>query len=350
MISLKNAAATSSWFIDLKEYPQVENILPLNGFNLRNDSNIVAYVDLEGVKVGEVQRYSADTLNGREYELIKVYNPDGQDFAPGDLFIQATKGENMTSQPFNPQWDMMFDDLNRFSTGTDHRMSLSDTMTADRIKYWINTQNGVIVQRRLDIQAHATLLGNYKIIFSDDDILSGAVGIGVPPPPDTLLHKKSIINSVFDYETTNATIVGWILDYLFNPNDVSDNYAVVVGGANVGNTYDDDMDTYAAYSEFGVGYVTKVEFSFASTSIEVLHSYLSLDSTGGSGSNCIIQLYSDGGWVTVTTSNTTDADLKTFYNHDAGSWPNCTGLRMRLQDNGGSTASMKVYDITALRV
>ena len=339
MITLKNPSAVSEWIINLKEYPQVENALPLNGLNVRNDSNIVAYVSLDGFKVGEVQRYSADTFIGRGFSLIKVYNPDGQDFAPDDIFVQATKGEQVTSQPFNPQWDMMFDDLTRYSTGTDSRMSLKTGVDMGHIKYWLNAQGCVVVQRNLSIQAHATLLGEVSITLGGDNVITVPTGIGVPPPIDLLLHKSNLSDRDFDFSETNAVIIGYIIDYLMNPNDLSSLYVVEQGGATAPNAYDDDMFnqtvTYHCYNNCAK---SVWEVSFPPADINALSvRYLGLGGTQA------FQYY-DGDWHTIVSGS---GGVVTQYNGANLGYTGVTKLRMWLTSSGAGSSWVVLFDVSA---
>ena len=349
MITLKNPAVTDNWIIDLKTYSQVEGRLPLNGLNVRNDSNIVAWVDLDGLKVGEVQRYSADSFQGRNFDRIRIYNPNGQEFAADDLFIQATKGEVMSSQPFNPQWDMMFNDMDRFATGTNNRVSLTDDISMDLIKYWVNLQNSLIVQRRLDVQAHATLLGVYKIIFGDSDILSGAVGIGTPPPADTLLYRKTIVNEAFDYSETNASIVGYTVDLKIRDDDISSLYTLDVDlYGNGENAYDDDLSSkYGLFSNLGTSTETTFfEVSFPSKDINHLYYAIDIASVNAAYGWVKFYIYKSGGWVELSLLNS--IGLKTLY--DTTAHAGVTGIKMTWYGSAGGgdgTITGYVRDLSA---
>lgn len=344
MITLKNPSAASEWIIDLKEYSQVENALPMSGLNVRNDSNIVAYVDLDGLKVGEVQRYSADPFQGRNFSLIRIYNPDGQDFAANDLFIQATKGEVMGSQPFNPQWDIMYFDLDRYATGTNTRISLSDSMTLEMIKYRIRSYNALITQRRLDVQAHATLLGEYSITFGANDILSGAVGIGVPPPPDTTLYKKVIANHQFDYSTTNCEIVGWVIDYF----KAAQPTYTLISGSNGSNAYDGDQTTFTdEYNVQGTTWATRWEVSFPSQPVINCAMKVAGLATGGNYALGKLQLKVNEVWTDVLSYSATHPDWIDYEDFTVIDYSAVTGARLQLKHS--STADYrsyaKIYDI-----
>lgn len=340
MYTLKNPTKTDSWFVDLNDHCQVENDLPQNYFIVRNDSNIIIYVELYGIKVGEVQRYSSDTFIGRDFEDFKLYNPDGNQFEVNDLFVQMSKGQVMTSQPFNPQWDMMEDDLDKYSNGCDSRISLSATLTLDMLKYWLNAQNDLIVQRRLSVAGTAAM-GTYETDF-EGDVVSGNCGINATVL-DIQKLRKTLSNSALNFTNTDCTINGLVFDYK-KGNDISDDYTVVVGGADAPKVYDNDPTTEATYTHYGSVYENVWEVSFSSVDVTKFHTMLKLYGSTGSTAYAKVDYKIDGVWETVVTDSNDSVDM--IYTHSEIIKNTVTGIRIWLKNEGAfQTAAIKIYDI-----
>lgn len=347
MYTLKNPTKTDSWFVDLHDHSQVENDLPQNSFIVRNDSNIIIYVELYGIKVGEVQRYSSDTFSGRDFKDFKLYNPDGNQFEANDLFVQMSKGQMMTSQPFNPQWDMMEDDLDNYSAGCDSRISLSAAITLVILKYWLNVQNGLIVQRRLNVQGSAAM-GTYDIDF-EGDIINGNCGINA-----TVLEiqkiRKTLSASGLDFSDTDCTINGLMFDYKKNSNDISDDFTLVTGNA---NGYDNDLSTYVTGSTNsnpgGVDTIwyTFFEVSFDSMSIAHTHAVVNSDAASGRTSYIQVQLNVNSVWTTVFSHSYSSGVSPKYYDHSLTDYDLVTGARVQVKSSeDGYSANGQCYDLS----
>lgn len=265
----------------------------------------------------------------------------------GSLQTISTDANGRISADFGILEQSTFD-LDSYANGTDNRISFSSTITMDIIKYWINTQNSLIVIRRIDIQGSATL-GTFLITFASLDVLAGSTGINLPMV-DPVIYRKTIADSEFDYSTTNCTIKGFITDYLKNPDDISDDYAIEEGGATVINAYDDDLTTYLEGGGTGIDwttYKTTMEVSFSSRSVTETHFYaiLAYGSTAKTMS-FRIQLEINSVWTdvheTITTSNAV-----TLFEHIDTEYDLVTGIRAQIKiNNSGVSVNHKHYDLT----
>jgi len=137
-------------------------------------------------------------------------------------------------------------DMDSYAAGCDSRISKSDTITTDMIKYWLNVQNDQIVQRQLDLAGSASI-GTYSIDFTGGNVISGSVPVN-GSIRDNILYRKKISGSAFDYSLTNCTIEGWVIDYLQNQNDLSNHFSIITAGIDTENAYDDDPNTYGSFA------------------------------------------------------------------------------------------------------
>ena len=325
----------------------------MSSINIRNDSSQIAWVNLWGRKVGEIQRYSSDTFGGRNFEEFRIYNPDGNDFAVGDLFVQIARGEIMTSQPFNPQWDVLEDDLDRFATGCDSRIAYSSLVTADTIKYWLNVHNRLIIQRKLDVLGGAAV-GEYEISMEEEKI-TGSTAAAFPTV-DTKRYRKTLVNSGFDYSLSNCSIKGWVFDLRINPNDTMKN-ATPVSGASGEDAFDDDMSTFAGeYSQSGAAVGVHWEVSFDEVDILSFHYFLNMKAYGYLTKKAYtrLQLKVDGTWVTIEevkadAGGAPSLSNTTFRKHDVTGWSKVTGVRVAYDLNDATNYSKtSINDITTL--
>jgi len=239
-------------------------------------------------------------------------------------------------------------DMDSYAAGCDSRISKSDTITADAIKYWLNVQNDQVVQRQIDLAGSASI-GTYSIDFTGGNVISGSVPVN-GSIRDNILYRKKISGSAFDYSLTNCTIEGWMIDLLLNPNDISNNYTVVTGGVNAPLAYDDNMGTSAYYSKPGSGYGTVWEVSFSSRHISEIHLGISLKANSTSNyayyklDACI-----DGVWNYVFGHYNKSTTTYIFYPHHNTEFNESlvTGLRVQIRQLAGYTAYVKIYDISA---
>jgi len=345
MFTLNNPVKASEWYVDLLGYSEVENALPLDSFNIRNDSNVIVHVDLGGRKVGEVQRYSADSFAGRPFSNFRVYNPDGNTFGTNELFVQMSKGQMMTSQPFNPQWDMMEEDLDKHSAGCTDRVTLSSTITLDILKYTLNRSNDLVVQRRISVQGSAAM-GTYETDF-EGDVVSGNVGINAAVL-DTQKIRKTLSESGLNFTDTNCTINGLMFDY--KKGSVISDYTVVTGG-NVSNVYDGDLTTFCdTVSTYSITYITVAEVSCDAVNAARVHACMSLDTDdAGNTTYAIVQLKINGEWETVLSTSSAATAWVTKYIHGNISYENITGVRAQVRSTyDNRTASLKVADISLI--
>lgn len=342
MYTLKNEEATSNWLVDLTEHGQVEALLPMDSINIRNDSSQIAYVNLWGNKVGEIQRFSSDSFSGRGFETFRIYNPDGTDFGVHDLFVQISKGQLMTSQPFNPQWDVLEDDFDRFATGCDSRVSYSSTVFAGLVKYWINVQNNLIVQRKLEVMGGGSV-GSYEVEFGGGDVVTGRTAVNFPAV-DVKRYRKTISDSAFDYSVTNCAISAWMIDLKKNLNDITQLGTLVSGSV---NAYDDKMSTSIFSENDTTGWVTQFELSFPSCSISNAHWATSIKSTSTYNAYVALELDINGVW-TVINSTYVQNSTTYIYGHYTGlSHDIVTGVRVRTRSSaGGNKATNYLYDVS----
>lgn len=253
LLTLSNPTVSNVWNVVLDEHSEVENDLPLTFFNIKNGSSLTLIVHLNGSRAGIVEAYSMDTYLGKQFETFTVSTKDGDNLAIDDIFVQVGNNIQMTTSPYNPSWEMLEENINQYASGCDGRLSYSSAGTPiDVIKYWINTQNAQIVQRRLSIQGSASL-GTYEITFDPDTIITGGTPIN-GEVLDTKQYKKTIQNGEFDYSITNCSIKGWMIDYLKRGGDLSSLYTVITGGVDAVKAYDDDLTTYASYSQGGTAW------------------------------------------------------------------------------------------------
>lgn len=334
----------NNWRVELDQDSTLRQFMPMLNFTLDNSGDSEVNVFLHGESVGSCYGYATLSVMGKPFESFRIEGV----FNIGDLTVNVSKMETVTAMPFNPQIDLMEENLDKFASGTDNRISYSSTVGADSIKYWINVQNGLIVQRKLDVLGGASV-GSYEISFNGD-IVSGSTAINFPSV-DLKRYKKTISNSSFDYTVTNCSISGWLIDYFKNPDDLSTNYTVVTGGATAPNAYDDDLSTRADYSAlFDGSKTTYWEVSFPAKDIDEIHSYYELDGVGG-GTNCLIYLdaYYGGAWHTVDSqSNATTDHEKKYVHKTALGLTDVTKIRYQAYSDGASgTRDFNIYDISA---
>jgi len=234
-------------------------------------------------------------------------------------------------------------DMDSYAAGCDSRISKSDTITADGIKYWLNIQNGQVVQRQLDLAGSASI-GTYSIDFTGGNVISGSVPVN-GSIRDNILYRKNISGSAFDYSLTNCTIEGWVVDYMNNgKTDISDDYTVITGAGQVEKSYDDDFSSYASYT----GNADKVlcELSFSPRTISEFNVYLNTDLSASSGNIYVyIQLKINDVWTAIKTYNTGTNGTK--FEYLTSGWDNVTGIRFYLDEQGtGWINSFLVYDMT----
>lgn len=193
-------------------------------------------------------------------------------------------------------------DMDSFAAGCDSRISKSDTITADMIRYWLNVQNDWVVQRQLDMAGSASI-GTYSIDFTGGNVISGSVPVN-GSIRDNILYRKIISGSGFGYSLTNCTIEGWIVDYR-QKNDGMNGASVVTGG-NGENAFDDDLDTSTDnYSSKTVAWVTRWEVSLDAFDMGGLHAWFKITCTDTSRTQYLrLEVYTDaGGWETVYTKS-----------------------------------------------
>lgn len=333
------SVAGNSWLEELEFDSSLRKFMPMTQFNLINNGELVIEAYLNGDYIGNCQAYSTLNVTNRMYNTFLVKTVDGQSYKDDELIIYVSKSEIISAMPHNPQLDLMEDNFDRFASGCDARISTNTLIGSDQTKYWINIQNNLITQRRLEVEGSASM-GQYAITFGSTDNLSGSVGINMVSTNEKRM-KKTIVNREFDYSTTNCTISGWIIDYLKRTGDISSDYTVVTGGATAPNAYDDDMGTFFYYAGINGVYTTKWEVSFASMDLTEINLFCKL--YGVWWVYLDLQVYSEGSWVSVEIiTDYDDSQYQTIY--QTTGWTNCTGLRVR--GRGSNTYQTSIYDIS----
>ena len=218
-------------------------------------------------------------------------------------------------------------DLDNYYIGCDSRISKSSTITNEIIKYWINTQNTLIVQRYLSLLGSGAI-GDVLIEYSDTDAVKYGVALnGASESYKSIL--KTISDSQFDYTENNATINGWIFDYFEKENDIYLDYTVVSGGADVPKVYDRDIETYLYFSLDNSGWATVFDISFPSKTILEAHIAIAVRKTAYTH-YAILELNVNGVWTNISGSLNGDDPKAYYYKHYATGWDLVTGVRVRV--------------------
>lgn len=350
LLTLSNPSASNVWNVVLDKHPEVENDLPLTFFNIKNGSSLTLIVYLNGSRAGIVEAYSMDTYIGKQFETFTVTTKDGNNLAIEDVFVQVGNNIQMTTSPYNPSWEMLEENIDVYASGCNARVSYSSTTTPENIKYSINIQNSLIVQRRLDVQGSADY-GTYEIIFDIDNetVLAGSTPInGVVL--DTKQYKKTIINSGFDFSLTDCSIKGWMIDYLniTMDKDKTTDATIEVDPGNGENAYDDNPDSITTLS-VTTAEITAIELSFPETNISKLHVCYDQYGDGAGGYSYLdIQLKENGSWITCKSNTQGPSNFDTYIMHhilDLTS-EKVTGIRFR--HSGNIQSRVGIRDITLL--
>lgn len=338
----ENETAVSTYVVDLKDDRNIADNLPLNFLSVRNDSSLIANVFLNNKKVGSVQAYSADSFVGKDYEIIMIVQPDGNIFGIKNLFLQLGKNEQMSSMPYNPSWNLMEENIDVYADGCDNRVSLSSLNLIEAIKYWVNVQNNLIVQRRLDIQGCASL-GSYEITFNSETILSGGTPIN-GEVLDTKQYKKVIENREFDYSVTDCTILGWMIDLKKREKDISPDYTLIddIGGA--ANSYDDNISTNQEIISAADATNNILNVSFPSKDISEVDMAVNITANTHPGYISLqVYLYYAGGWNMIwDIPDTVQFNAK----YITTGWTGVTGLKIVQYQFAGTTLTGNIYDLS----
>lgn len=235
-------------------------------------------------------------------------------------------------------------DLDNYYIGCDSRISKSSTITNEMIKYRINTQNTLIVQRYLSLLGSGAI-GDVLIEYSDTDAVKYGVALnGAIDSYKSIL--KTISDSQFDYTENNATINGWIFDYFKKDNDIYLDYTVVSGGADVPNVYDDDITSYLYFRLDNVGWATVLEVSFPSKTIIEAHLAIEVRKTEYTH-YAILELKVDGVWTNISGSLGGGSPPVWYGKHYDDGWSLVTGFRIRVyRSNISYHHNTWVYDCT----
>ena len=238
-------------------------------------------------------------------------------------------------------------DMDTYADGTDSRISYSSLVSMDLVKYWINNQNSLIAVRHIDVQGSAAL-GIYSLTLASEDVISGSTGVN-STITDTKVYRKTIADSVFDYSESNCSFKGLIIDYLFNPNDISSTYSIITGGASATNTFDDNLTTFAGeYTTTSESFITVWEVSFSSISIKASHIYLQMKYSAINYSYYQLQIY-DGSWQTVSSGSAYGTSYNDLFGHDISNYTGVTKTRLQIRaHSAGNTAYAKIYDISIM--
>jgi len=340
MKTFKNPS-TSLWFEDLKEDHKLRKYIPMNFFQLINNSSLTASIYLNGGFFGEAQPYSPFNVVGASFETFTVSNENKQPFNENELIVQVSKDVSVSALPANPQIDLLQDDLDIYASGCNDRISIGEGIDADRIKYWCNVQNGLIVQRRLELEGSATI-GQYEIFFDEKNKLTGSVGINSITTIDKRI-KKTIINSTMDYSLTVCSITGWMIDLLKKSPDIMDSST---GGEP--NIIDDDLVTYYQL-ETPNGSASRVytsEFVFNSQDIAEIHmACCCYHDPAYAG----IQAYYAGAWHDVGTEQGDTVVACTWYEwHEFCNLTNVTKIRLYAHGSaaGSWSSHVKFFDLS----
>lgn len=338
---------TNNWFVDLEQDRNMRKYVPATLFNLTNNSDLIANIYLNGTYMGEAQAYSPFSVSGKGYETFTVSSADGQQFNEFELIVQVSKVTSISQLPYNPQVDLLEDNLDRYASGCDGRISIGSGVTLDAIIHWINAQNSLIVQRRVEISGSGSM-GTYDISFGSSDDLSGGVGQYSVTTIEKRV-KKTINDYGFGYSTSNCGISGWIIDFKKNLSDISDNYTLITGSAaEAAKMIDDDMSTYGSFDNQSSSYVTEYEVNFSARSIISIHLGLRIRNTLVSG--CItyyqIQIY-NGSWITIGNGNHNSNNWVDRSCMSSTGWNNISKIRIQLRTTcTAQHAQMQVYDLS----
>lgn len=238
-------------------------------------------------------------------------------------------------------------DMDSYAAGCDSRVSKSDTVTEDMIKYWINVQNDQIVQRQLDLAGSANI-GTYSIDFTSGNVISGSVPVN-GSIRDNILYRKQITGSAFDYSLTNCTIEGWIVDVQKRAGDLSKNGTITCYAGGINPTYfvNDEMNTY--YDLWDVcangcgGTLWQVEFDTA-INISEIHAafkyYVQYDNT-----YLHVKVSTNGtDWTTVWSGHTPGNNY--IFLHETTGWNNIKFVQFYGQTLAGRGPRLLGYDLS----
>lgn len=337
---------TNNWFVDLEQDRNMRKYVPATLFYLTNNSDLVANIYLNGTYMGEAQPYSPFSVTGKGYETFTINNADGQQFNANELIVQVSKTTSISQLPYNPQVDLLEDNLDRYASGCDNRISFGGGITADHIKYWINNQNALIVQRRLELSGTGSM-GTYDISFGSGDDLSGGVGTYSINTIEKRI-KKTIINHGFGYTTSNCNISGWILDYI-EANDWLDNKTQISNTMdNPSRMFDNDMTTYSNEFIDSNNWYTVYQCSFPSVDVKGFSAYTQIhtDISAGQTARLYLELY-NGSWHTAISHTTSSTSWQTKHTHNDTSYNNTTQMRIRMHPGAyARDIFARIQDIT----
>lgn len=346
--------AGSRWSQDLKTDDELNLSLPLNFFLLKNNSGIAVDVKLWGKSVGSVERYSSDTFTGIPYESFEILNENDDTISAGEMVVHCGKDVSITQMPFNPQLDLMEENLDRFAGGCDARISKSSTITADAIKYWLNVQNALVVQRRIDL-AGTAIMGSYEVDFGGGDVVAGSVPVN-GSMLDTKRYKKTISGSAFDYSVSDCSIAGWVFDYKLNSDDQCTQNPV----SGKTNASDDDVKTYyqgtVSRSSGSAGthkWGEIIQWDFGEIlNFSTLSAMIQSTASGGTSphGDCLIQTSENGSdWATKITV-TVNGTLQ-YHHHNTAYSARYIRVYASIDsalNNQSITNTVKIYDISAI--
>lgn len=331
------------WVEDLSEDTTLRKYLPMTSISVMNNGSLPVKIWIHGSYIGECQGYSAFNLIGKPFETFKIYNKDDQLLNLDDLEVTVGKNETISNMAYNPQNDLMEENLDKFASGCNHRISfvsgtIPEGVHPEDIKYYINANNDLIVQRRIEIEGTVSM-GQYDITYSTIDHLTGSVGIWMVTTNEKRI-KKTITSREFDYSQTNCSISGWIID-LNMITDIMDLCTLITGDS---ECYDNDLSKHGSYS--AVGATTVFEASFDSKDITVANIGCWLGQAGTNWAFVFFDLYYSGAWHNIYTDSRFIAGWTDESSNVVGSWSGVTKVRVRLQGSGANSAYLKLKDIT----
>jgi len=247
------------------------------------------------------------------------------------------------SHKSNLPFELQIEDYDTYSPGCDSRLSVSAAISVIKMEYWMDVQHDLLVQRGIAVQGTA-VAGLVRIIFSANEILA------LPTAPngtiiDKTRYRKTNSSGAFDYTESNASIVGWIMDYRKKQGDISQFYNLITGSVVV---YDDKLDTYQYTAPLSAIVDTVIfEVDFPSQDITELSMYSALVGTGSDNVHSRLDIYYAAAWHTIFTHDIAGGASYTYQDHDTGVYNNVTGLRIRSYGDGAMGATiMTINDVS----
>lgn len=294
------------WSEVLTEDSTLRKYLPMSGCQVINNSDDVLKIYLHGGYVGTCQGYSSFSVNNKPFDSFRVELENGEKMVDKTVEVIVSKSEIISSSAFNPQLDFMEDNFDKFALRCNKRMSYDPIdMPYDKMVYILNASAKRIVQRRIDIEGNTSNFGQYKILFDEDDIVSGAIPVGGVFTSEKR-YRKTLDNKNLAVTLTDANMRGWIVDYkekdtvILPGSYVSENFGY---GFEHLKVVDYDVDTKGSFpNNYQAGGVNIMRLTKNSGYWEGTGGGYKCEIAGEAGFDyilkCIVQTESDG-WQTL---------------------------------------------------